>query len=243
MEPLKQLMQITAPQHFRPTVQAGDSEESFLAYLGQPRPARSQSSSGEESSQVELSPLARLLGTLSSEGRQALIDLLGMLPEEGQSRQQLGGLLSLLASEKSGEEIEPTIGNLRELFARLGGDGNDGSQPTARSLRELSQLTENTQRYFFDSLDDFLNLSSRDLTGLLAKRDGLSKKEYEDFLRVLSNLLKRGVVGTEEVRFRDQKRKTFVTTRLGDSRLRRAEPHRRGRFPLDHTERKRPFER
>ena len=52
-------------------------------------------------------------------------------------------------------------------------------------------------------------------------------------MRVLSNLLKRGVVGTEEVRFRDQKHKTFVVTRLGDSRLRSAEPYRDSRFPLE----------
>lgn len=240
MEPLKHLIQLTTPQHFRPTVRTGDSEESFLAYLGQTRPARSQGSLEEEASQLDLSPLARMLGRLSAEGRQALMDLLGMLPAEGQSRGQLAELLSLLASERSGAELEPVISNLRELFGRLDSEEDSGSRPAARSLRELSQLTENTQRCFFDSLNEFLNLGSTDLTGLLKKGENLSKKEAEDYVRVLSNLLRRGVVGTEQVRFRDQERETFIPTRLGDSPLRSAEPDRHA--PLDPTEGKAPLQ-
>lgn len=233
MEPLKQLIQLTTPQHFRPTARAGDSEESFVSYLGHSQRTHASQEAVDEAIQVELSPLARLLGSLPSEGRQALIELMEKLPQDNPSRQQLADLLSALLERDEPEQIEASLFRLRILFDRLAQNESEGRQNLLLSLREMSQLSRPTQRYFFDQLDDFLNLSNRDLKGLFSVRNGLSEKEHQDFLRVISNLLKRGVVGTEEVRFRGQKQTTFVETRLGDSRLRRAEPYRRSRFPLD----------
>ena len=243
MEPVKQLIQMASPTHFKPSYQAGDSQESFLAYLGQTRVHRRSSGSGDSGqSQVDLSPLARMVGSLSTEGQHSLVSLMEIVPE-GQ-REQLGMLLGNLIGETDPSEIESDLSNVLELFNRLANNNEEeGLLNIELSLRELSGLPDKSQKFFFETLDDFLNLSSRDLTGLITNRDGLSDEEFDEFLTVLSNLLKRGVIGTEEVRVRDQKQKTFVTTRIGDSRLREAEPYRRGRYPLDPTERKHEIEK
>lgn len=235
MEPIKQLIQMTDPQYFRPSYQVADSQESFLAYLGQTRPRRSTQSPSEDS-QLQLSPLARMVSGMSEEGRKALINLMEMVPE-GQ-REQLGQLLESLVTKGNSQEMEPGIANLESLFNRILTSGNgEGQTNLSLSLRELSGLPVSSQRFFFESLDGFLNMSSRDLSAVLPGQNGLSKDEYNDFLKVLSNLLKRGVVGTEELRVRDQKQTTFVTTRLGDPVLRHARPYREQRFPLDDRKR------
>ena len=239
MEPIKQLIQISTPTHFRETYRAGDNQESFLAYLGQAQASRQSQEASEdnEALKLELSPLARMMGSLSSEGRQALIAVLEMLPQSQESPRQLAQLISTLLSEHEMPEIEPDLVGLEQLLTRISSENGNGRLNVATSLRELAELPETSQKFFFETLDGFLNLSSRDLSGLLANRDGLSETEYKDFLNVLSNLLKRGVIGTEEIRVRDQKRRTFVTTRLGDSTVRHAESYRRGRYPLDRSER------
>lgn len=235
MEPIKQLIQMSDPQYFRPSHQVGDSQENFLAYLGQTRPRRTVPTPSEDS-QLQLSPLARMVSGLSEEGRKALVNLMEMVPE-GQ-REQLGQLLESLISGRNRQELEPRLTNLESLFSRLLAAGNgEGLTNLSLSLRELSGLPVSSQKFFFESLDSFLNLSSRDLTSILPGQNGLSRDEYNDFLKVLSNLLKRGVVGTEELRVRGQKQTTFVTTRLGDPALRRAKHYREERFPLDHGNR------
>lgn len=237
MEPVKQLIQMVTPHHFKPTSQMGDSEESFLAYLGQARQPAKQAGQvvDNEASRLDLSPLAKLIGGLSTEGRGALLDLMRMLPDGQGPPKDLEQILNSLVDGTTSEQAENRIRSLKEVFDRVAENPSNGSLNVSLSLRDLAGITEKSRKYFFQEIDNILNLGSRDLTGFISGDSGLSHKEQEDFLRVLGNLLRRGVVGKEEIRVRDQKRTTFSTTRLGDSRLRRAEPYDRRKLPLRRT--------
>ena len=232
MEPVKQLIQLVTPYHFRPTGQAGDSEESFLAYLGQTGNAEKAQEQLDEAIQVELSPLARIISNLTTEGREALFDILKMLPEGERPPKELEDLLRSLVGNTAPEDIPARIHSLKELFNRITRNQETAALHISLSIRDLAGLTEPAKKFFFEAVDDFLKLGSRDVGSLFTDRGGLSGREYQDFLKVLSNLLRRGVVGVEEVKVRDQKMKTFVDTRLGSSRLRQAEPYRKDRYPI-----------
>ena len=71
----------------------------------------------------------------------------------------------------------------------------------------------------FDTLDACLNLGS---PGRLSLR-GLNPEEMEEFLQMLSTLLKKGVVGYEILEIDDKPEKHFIVTQIGDERTYGAE--------------------
>jgi hypothetical protein len=73
----------------------------------------------------------------------------------------------------------------------------------------------------FDKADEFLRLggSSRNLD-----LSDLSPAEKEQFLKILSGLLKRGIVGYEELEVQGKTEKHFLVNTLGNQRLAGAKP-------------------
>jgi hypothetical protein len=248
MEPVQQLIKKMRASDFKPSFQTSDSQESFLAYLGQSRAPRVKGAKIEnrEATEVSLSPLARLAGKLSPEGRQALINLIEFRPNDDQPyREQLGHLLeTLIADENSGEEIESRLNGLQDLFTRIinSADESQGPRNLLVSIRELNDLPGQGKKFFFETLDDFLKLTDRNLGGIAEDLTGMDPAERDSFIRVLGELLQRGVVGTETLKNRDDgtEQETFITTRLGSTETRREEnePQEHRRKSLDPTERR-----
>jgi len=73
----------------------------------------------------------------------------------------------------------------------------------------------------FRAIDATLDLSRGD-GGILETVSALDAQSRTVYLEQLASLLSQGVVGTEVVEVNGELRERFLTTRLGDERLRRA---------------------
>ncbi len=72
----------------------------------------------------------------------------------------------------------------------------------------------------FSKLNDFMNLGK---SFSLSDINDMSPGEKEEFLKMLSTLLKEGVVGYEELEVNGQKEKHFIVNQIGDQRIYGAE--------------------
>ncbi|MBI9072566.1 MAG: hypothetical protein JEY94_13270 [Melioribacteraceae bacterium] len=70
----------------------------------------------------------------------------------------------------------------------------------------------------FKKIDDFLNLGKPDRLNM----DNLSDGEKEEFLKMLSTLLKEGIVGYEYLEVDGKKEKHFIVNQLKNDRIRGA---------------------
>jgi len=73
----------------------------------------------------------------------------------------------------------------------------------------------------FAKLESFLNLNKKDRLDI----SDLSKEERDEFLKMLSMLLERGIVGYEILEVDGKPEKHFIVTQIGDERLRDAKPY------------------
>ncbi|MFH1195755.1 MAG: hypothetical protein V1720_08570 [bacterium] len=75
----------------------------------------------------------------------------------------------------------------------------------------------------FAKLDKFLNLGSPDRLDI----DDLNSAEKEEFLKMLTELLKKGVVGYEILEVNGKPEKHYIVNQLGDERIKGAKLYRR----------------
>jgi len=107
-----------------------------------------------------------------------------------------------------------SISQLQNSFQSL--YNNDQKQ----NLQEESEISSdavvnisNTSK-IFNKLDSFLNLGRSESLST----DELSSEEREEFMSMLSTLLKEGVVGYEILEVDGQREKHFIVTQIGNER-------------------------
>jgi hypothetical protein len=100
------------------------------------------------------------------------------------------------------------------VFSRLSGKPNVTANAGGR--KDVIEISEASKA--FAGLDRFLNLS----TPGRVEVDTLNPSEKEEFLKMLSELLKRGVVGYEVLEVNGLPEKHYIVNQIGDHRLRGA---------------------
>lgn len=75
----------------------------------------------------------------------------------------------------------------------------------------------NTARVY-DKLDKFMNLGASDRLDI----SDLNDEEKKEFLKMLSALIKKGIVGYEVLKVKGKPEKHFLETEIGDERLKGA---------------------
>lgn len=81
----------------------------------------------------------------------------------------------------------------------------------------------------FARIDKFLNLGRPDRLEI----NDLNKEEQQEFLKVLADLLKRGIVGYEILEVNGQPEKHYVVNQIGDERLSCAKLYKRDGYYKD----------
>lgn len=98
------------------------------------------------------------------------------------------------------------------------------SEPHSKKDKKLAEVEKsdsieisNTAKVF-DNVDKFLNLGNRDRLNL----EKMNESEKQEFLKMTSDLLKRGIVGYEELEVNGKREKHFIENQIGDQRLKGA---------------------
>lgn len=86
------------------------------------------------------------------------------------------------------------------------------------SIKKDSLEISNTSKVF-KKIDDFLNLGKPDRLST----DGMTKEEKDEFLKMLSILLKKGIVGYEVLEVDGKPEKHFIVNQIGNQRIYGAE--------------------
>lgn len=96
-----------------------------------------------------------------------------------------------------------------------------GLPETAKDTIEISNSTR-----AFMKVNDFLNLGKPDRLDT----SDMSTGEKKEFLKMLSELLKRGIVGYEELEVDGKKEKHFIVNQIGNHRLDDAKLYREKKY-------------
>lgn len=89
------------------------------------------------------------------------------------------------------------------------------SETLSLAKDELKELPRNSFAKVFNRVDNFLDFGSTKNLNF----DSFSKEEMESFLKVMSTLMKKGIVGYEYYEVNGKIEKHFMTTSIGNRRL------------------------
>jgi hypothetical protein len=92
------------------------------------------------------------------------------------------------------------------------------NQSDKSSIKKDSLEISNTSKVF-KKIDDFLNLGKPDRLST----EGMNKEEKDEFLKMLSILLKKGIVGYEVLEVDGKPEKHFIVNQIGNQRIYGAE--------------------
>lgn len=88
------------------------------------------------------------------------------------------------------------------------------SDSTVSSVVSDSAEISNTSKVF-KRLDDFMNLGKSDRLNI----DDLNPKEKQEFLKMLTDLIKKGVIGYEVLEVNGKPEKHYIDLEIGDKRI------------------------
>lgn len=89
----------------------------------------------------------------------------------------------------------------------------DKNESAAKDSIEISNTAK-----AFSNVEKFLNLGSSDRLNF----DKMNKGEKEEFIKMVAELAKKGIMGYEELEVNKQKEKHFIETEIGDQRIKGA---------------------
>ncbi|MEG8946172.1 hypothetical protein [Rosettibacter firmus] len=100
---------------------------------------------------------------------------------------------------------------LRALFQQIHNDKDYLIKSTyPKDTAEISNTAK-----VFDKLDKFLNLGKSNRLDI----DDLNDKEKEEFMKMLAELLKRGIVGYEILEVNGRPEKHYIVNQIGNERI------------------------
>ena len=101
--------------------------------------------------------------------------------------------------------------NILTVFYSSVVNKNDASKDEAPG--DTVQLSDTSK--VFSKLDNFMNLGKRDRFNV----SDLNDEEKKEFLKMLSELLKRGIVGYEVLEVNGKPEKHYIVNQIGDQRI------------------------
>lgn len=110
--------------------------------------------------------------------------------------------------------MEPLSGIVNKIPAINISSPNIRKNTIDQKLPEDTIEISNTSKVF-KKLDDFLNLGKPDRLDL----SDLNPEEKEEFLKMLSKLLKAGIVGYEMLEVNGKPEKHYIVNQIGDERI------------------------
>ncbi len=107
---------------------------------------------------------------------------------------------------------------------------NPGERKKNELIRNNADSAEisNTAKVF-DRIDRFLNLGRPDRL----KTDDLNDSEKKEFLKILADLIRKGIVGYEILEVNGKPEKHFIVNEIGDQRLYGAKLYKKGKYYKD----------
>lgn len=99
---------------------------------------------------------------------------------------------------------------LSSLFHQIKYEMKDIDNNKLKDTAEISNTAK-----VFDKLDKFLNLGRSNRLDI----DDLNDKEKEEFIKMLSELIKRGVVGYEILEVNGKPEKHYIVNQIGNQRI------------------------
>ncbi len=99
---------------------------------------------------------------------------------------------------------------LSSLFNQIKYEMKDIDNNKLKDTAEISNTAK-----VFDKLDKFLNLGRSNRLDI----DDLNDKEKEEFIKMLSELIKRGVVGYEILEVNGKPEKHYIVNQIGNQRI------------------------
>lgn len=110
------------------------------------------------------------------------------------------------------------VGNKSSYSVILQKEFGEISKAKKNTSKKGDSLEISPSMNAFKKLDDFLNLGKSDRLDT----SDLSPEEKKEFLKMLSKLLKLGIVGYEELEVDGKKEKHYIVNQIGDQRLKDA---------------------
>lgn len=114
---------------------------------------------------------------------------------------------------------------LQDLFAS---DSKKIKLPNKDLSAKDSIEISNTSKVY-DRIDKFLNLGRRDRLDI----SDLNNSEKEEFLKMLTNLIKKGIIGFEVLEVNGKPEKHYIVNQIGDERLSGAKLYKKSGYYKD----------
>ena len=116
--------------------------------------------------------------------------------------------------------MEPVGKNLNtiklESYFTSGSKAKKADDKKSAEITDSAEISDTSK--VFKRLDDFLNLGKSDRLNI----DDLNPKEKDEFLKMLSDLIKKGVVGYEVLDVNGKPEKHYIDLEIGDQRIKGA---------------------
>ena len=126
--------------------------------------------------------------------------------------------------------MDPLSGILNKFNAFTNSSINTKKNSVVQKFPEDTIEISNTSKVF-KKLDDFLNLGKPDRLDL----SDLNPEEKEEFLKMLSKLLKAGIVGYEILEVNGKPEKHYIVNQIGDERIYGAKLYKE-KYPFERRE-------
>jgi len=102
------------------------------------------------------------------------------------------------------------------IFQTAKGKTTKENEPLPGTIKDSSEISNTSKA--FARIDDFLNLGKSDRLNI----DDLNEGEKKEFLKMLSELIKKGIVGYEVIEVNGKPEKHYIVNEIGDERLKGA---------------------
>jgi hypothetical protein len=102
------------------------------------------------------------------------------------------------------------------IFQTATGKTTKENEPLPGTLKDSSEISDTSKA--FAKIDDFLNLGKSDRLDI----NDLNEGEKKEFLKMLSELIKKGIVGYEVIEVNGKPEKHYIVNEIGDERLKGA---------------------
>ncbi|MDP4115117.1 MAG: hypothetical protein Q8903_03235 [Bacteroidota bacterium] len=99
------------------------------------------------------------------------------------------------------------------IFQTATGKTTKENEPLHGTVKDSSEISNTSKA--FARIDDFLNLGKSDRLNI----DDLNEGEKKEFLKMLSELIKKGIVGYEVIEVNGKPEKHYIVNEIGDERL------------------------
>lgn len=110
------------------------------------------------------------------------------------------------------------INSVSRTFVQPGKDLKS-FQKTPSKNQIISRKRTSPSFSAFDSVDRFLDLNSDNRFSFLSNPNINKNEDFMTFVKIITNLIKNGIVGYEYLKVNNRPYKSFLSTRIGDQNL------------------------